>query len=340
MDGITGYLSGTDKPLKNAVIRSAGSWNYISYSNDDGHYAIFATIFQNVPGYPDRSWGLTAINPFTMYRYTSDLMIYNSAGCTNACNVINNFNIMLGNKNTVIPDTTAPSISVDMSVVPGQAIAGMTSSPQIVAGTVPVGTDIQFTIKAVDQQMSTATLEAAYTSVDGLSKQQYAVQLSEVSHKVNSQVDTYGAPLYIWEYTYQPAFNVPIAGSLSQYFKPDKPGTYTFTIYATDAAGNKSNKTISVSAVAAGAMPGSYDGPPTVTQIIPMNNAVGVMVSAPVKAYFSEPVKVETLKDNFYLQDTNGTYLLILKSQMLLNKNNIHRLEPALSPSRSHHAGH
>jgi len=312
LDGSEGYLPGdgtcssngtcSDRPVSNAIVRAATTWNYVSYSNEDGHYSILAPVVNgDAVLLGDTSWStkLTAINPLTMYRVSFPIWFAAGSAWTN-------FNLKLGDKNTVIPDHVAPSISMNMSVVPGQTIPGLKTPPQFVAGTIPVGTNIKFDIRVVDQGMGTANLETIYTSVDGKTTQSYYSQLPlSRSDKPNSTVDVYGQSLYIWEYTAQPAFSFPIAGSPANYFRPDKPGTYMFTIYATDAANpaNKSSKTIAVTAVDAGSLPDSIDGPPTVTQIIPMNDARNQPVSTPVTAYFSEPVKVETLKNNFYLKD-------------------------------------
>jgi hypothetical protein len=75
---------------------------------------------------------------------------------------------------TAVSDKVAPSISMNMSVVPGQIIPGLTTAPQFVAGTIPVGTEIELAIKIIDRAMGQpTTLNVQYTSVDGLTTPVY-----------------------------------------------------------------------------------------------------------------------------------------------------------------------
>lgn len=303
MNGTSGYQPGADLPVKRAVIRTPGAWNHVSYSDENGHFAAFAEVMANVPGYPGRKWGLTAINPLTMARVESNVMIWDWPA-----NLISNFNIQLADQDTMPLDKAAPEIGMNMTVVPGQVIPGLNTPPQFVAGTIPAGTDIDVPISIVDREMGSATLTISYTSPDGLSNQTYSAQLSQTSSAVQSFV-TADNPVAINRYTYQASFPETIAGSQAKYFKPGSPGTYTFTVEARDAAGNKSSRSLEVRAIPPGEMPSGINGAPRVDEILPRDQYANIMVSTTISITFSEPVDTATLTaDSFKLIDlTTGS---------------------------------
>jgi hypothetical protein len=114
MDGNPGYLPDTDQPVKGAVIRAAGAENFIFYSGVGGHYACYGFTAADVC----RTFATTAIHPQTMNRVTTSITMYDVPY------IVNNFNFKLADKDTQMPDTTKPSISMNLQVVPGQVIPG------------------------------------------------------------------------------------------------------------------------------------------------------------------------------------------------------------------------
>ncbi len=288
MDGAGGYLPGTDLPVKGAVIRSAAAYNFISYSGEDGHYAAYGFSAADVC----RSFATTAIHPQTMNKVTANIT---------TCDVpyiVNNFNFKLADKNTQIPDKTSPSISMNLQVALGQG-----PDAKFVAGTVPVNTEIETPISIIDQEMGTASLIVSYKTPDMNANLNYSVTLVQSGSTIHTYISPEN-PVAIYKYTYAPGFGFPIAGSQASTFKPGNPGTYTFTLEATDAAGNKSSRTMSVRAVQPGTQPDGIDGPPQVDEIIPADGAKEIMVTMPVMATFNEPVKIETVNSStFKLMD-------------------------------------
>ncbi len=287
MDGIGGYMPGpgenNDKPIKGAVIRSAAANNFISYSKDDGHYAAYGFSTKDVC----RSFATTAINPQTMYKHTANIT---------TCDVpyyVNNFNFRLADKDTQIPDTTAPVITMNMQVAPGQG-----PDARFVAGTVPINTEIQVPITILDQAMETATLTVSYKTPDMNAGQNHSVTLVQAGSTIHTYI-TAENPAPVYKYTYTPGFNFPIAGSSAGTFKPQNAGSYTFNLEATDAAGNKSSRTMTVRAIQPGISPDGVDGPPQVDELVPADGAKEIMVTMPVMVTFNEPVQnvtTETLK--------------------------------------------
>ncbi|HLA26316.1 MAG TPA: Ig-like domain-containing protein, partial [Syntrophales bacterium] len=183
---------------------------------------------------------------------------------------------------------TPPEISINLKVVPGQD-----NSPQFVAGTIPVGTDIEVPIEIIDQEMGAAILTVTYNA------SVYAVQLSQTGYSIYQPV-TADNPAAMGKNIYQPSFSAPIAGSQTRYFRPGMPGTYTFILSATDAAGNSERQSVTVRAVSSGEIPGPIDGQPVVDKILPEDKAADIMVSMPIVVAFSEPINGATLNANSF----------------------------------------
>ena len=234
-----------------------------------------------------------------MYHQESNVQI-----CDWPNNIVTKFNIKLGDQNSIPKDTAAPEISMNLTVVPGQTIPGLNTPPQFVGGTIPVGTDMEVPISIVDREMGTAMLTVEYKSNDGLMQTSYNVQLSQTGAEVRTPISA-DNPVAISKYDHQPVFSGPIRGSTSQYFRPDQTGTYTFTLEAKDAAGNRNTRSLSLRAIVPGAMPGPQDGPPTVDDLFPADQSAGIAVSGDVRVTFSEPIDGTTLiSDSFKLIDT------------------------------------
>lgn len=294
MNGTAGYQPDADLPVKRAVIRTPGAWNHVSYSNENGGYAAFAEVASNVPGYPCRGWGLTAINPLTLYRVNSNVQI-----CDWPNNLVKNFNIRLADKDTMPPDRAAPEISLNLTVVPGQVIPGLGTAPQFVAGAIPAGTDLDVPITIVDRDMASATLSIKFTSLDGLSNQSHEAQLNQAVSEIQNYVSA-DVPVAIYRYAYLPGFPEAIAGSQAKYFRPGAPGTYTLTLEARDSAGNKNSQSLEVRVILPGEAPSGINGAPRVDEILPRDRSTNVMVSATISVTFSEPVDTATLTANSF----------------------------------------
>ncbi|MBI5485500.1 MAG: Ig-like domain-containing protein, partial [Deltaproteobacteria bacterium] len=280
-----------DRPVQGAVIRTPASWNYVSFSKFNGSYAGFTTLFANV-GARSLEYKIAAIHPQTMRRV--DNIGYLSADGTLSYNIVD-LNFKLAEKNTIIPDKTAPIITIDMQVAPGQA-----PDTRIIAGTVPVGTEIKVPIFILDQQMGNATLTVTFT--DLTSSEPNSVVLSQSGMPTLFTPQT-GAKPAIWRYNYATAFQAPIAATNPANFRPNRIGLYNFVVEATDNAGNIARQSMQLRVVGADTSLGeSRDGPPTIDSITPSDKAKDVMVSMPITAVFSEPVTNVT-SDTFKLID-------------------------------------
>ena len=198
--------------------------------------------------------------------------------------IVNNFNFKLADKDTQVPDTVAPVISVGLQVVPGQ-----TGDPRLIAGTVPVGAELSVLISIIDQQVSSATLSVEFKTPDMSTAQTTPVDLNAGDSELHTPMQ--GETPALYSYAFTPVFSGTMAGSDFEDFRPDRPGTYTFVVEAKDAAGNRATRRIQVRAVDQGETPGSLDGAPQVDSILPADGAVDVMVTTNVVAWFSEPVR-------------------------------------------------
>src|SRR6266568_6288055 len=285
MDGLPGYDPVTDKPVAGAVIRSPQSANFVSYSKADGHYATFGFAANGAC----RNFPITAIHPMTMFKSTANITTCDTPY------FVNNLNFKLADKDTVLPDNTAPVISLGAQVAPGQA-----SDARIIAGTVQAGTEISIPVSILDQQMGSATMTVTFT--DPTSNETNSVLLSQ-SGLPTLFTPVTGAKPAIWRYSFVTTFQSPIAASNPINFRPGRVGLYSFVVEATDNAGNKSRQSLQLRVVSADTSLGeSKDGPPTVDSLTPSNGAKDVMVSIPITAVFSEPVTNVT-SDTFKLID-------------------------------------
>jgi hypothetical protein len=284
MDG-DGTFSSMDLPVKSAIIRAPGSWNYVSYSNSSGFYATFTDVLGGL-GDSCKPYSVTAIHPQTMYRRT-----INSSVCEPPYNV-KRLNFKLADKDSTIPDKTPPLININLQVAPGQP-----AEARFTVGTVPVGTDIQVPLTVIDQEMGAVTLTV---QAPGAAFPQ-SVQVNQEGYGVHT-ILTADKPA-IFRYIYAPGFSDPIKGSTAAYFRPGQPGVYTLVVEAKDIAGNKSRVSKQIRAVEPGSTPGGIDGAPTVDTATPADGARDVMVTTPVTVYFSEPVDNVT-ETTFTLIDT------------------------------------
>ncbi|HEY6871276.1 MAG TPA: Ig-like domain-containing protein [Geobacteraceae bacterium] len=271
MDGDGTYSPG-DLPIKNAVIRAPGAWNYVSYANSSGFYATFSSIMVNI-GMACQKYSVTAINPQTMYRKTIDTVL-----CEPPYN-IKRLNFKLADKDSVFPDKTAPVVSFNLQVASGQP-----PEAKFTAGTVPVGTDIEMPLSVIDQSMGTVTLTVQAPGAEA----PQPVQVNQDGYSIHSVLSA-DQPA-IFRYSYSLVLSAPVVGSMPGYFRPALPGVYTFVVEAKDAAGNITRVQKQIRAVDPGSTPGGIDGPPTVDKMSPATGAQEVPVNAAVVVYFSEPV--------------------------------------------------
>ena len=265
-----------DQPISGAVIRSPGGYNFIAYSDQSGHYAAFG--FSVVDAC--RPFTVTAIHPQTMFRNTANLI---------TCEVphyVNNLNFKLADKGTTIPDSTAPVVSLGLKVVAGQ-------SGTIVAGTVPIGTELEVPISVIDQDLSAAYLTVTFQTPEMPTAQEWPMGLDQSARTFSSPMQDEKPALF--RYDYQPRFSAPVSGSTPLRFQPKTPGTYKIVVEAEDAAGLRTTRTVQVRAVNQGEQPASLDGPPQIDDILPANGAKEIMVTTPVIVTFSEPLDPTTV---------------------------------------------
>ena len=150
-DPATGnLLPDSDRPIKGAIIRSFGGFQYIVYSNDKGHYATFGLTDWEMTG-ECRTLKMTAINPMTTFRQNIDVALCNTGLAVN-------INFRLGEASTEIPDTTAPTIEMNLQVAPNAEQDADHQDMRFTAGTIPTGTKIKVPVSVIDQQMANATL--------------------------------------------------------------------------------------------------------------------------------------------------------------------------------------
>ncbi len=289
MDGFGGYNpvidanglydQSHDLPVKGAVVRCPGALHFIAYSGQDGHYATYGFTAQDVC----RHFDLTAIHPQTMFRNTASITT------CDAPYIVNNFNFRLADADTDIPDTKAPSVTVNLQVASVQDADHQDA--RFVAGTIPVGTNLVVPVSIIDQDVNIVTLTVSYKTPDMPSAQNNSVQLTQSGATIHTPVSA-DNPTAIMQFTYAPQFSAPIAGSQSGFFMPNAPGTYVLTVEARDSANNESRRSIQVRAVDADEAPAdSVDGPPVVDEMVPAHNSQEIMVTMPVMITFNEPVQ-------------------------------------------------
>lgn len=266
-----------DRPVPRAVIRTPASWNYVSYANAHGFYAGFTTLFANV-GSTDVEYKLTATHPLTMRRET--VTGYLSAEGMLSRN-IENINFKLADKDTILPDKTPPVISFSVEVASG-------STGRMTAGTIAAGTMLDVPVEVIDQGMGSTTLSVTFEPPNSTSKQYYTYTLAQNGKPApSSTLELTKTPVYSYKYTPQFA-----SAPLPNHFETALPGIYTFLVEATDAAGNKSSKSVRIRALDQGADLGtSIDGPPTVDYLLPAADAKDVPIATNIIATFSEPVE-------------------------------------------------
>ena len=322
-DGVAGYsphydpatgnlLPDSDRPIKGAIIRSFGGFQYIVYSNDKGHYATFGLTDWEMTG-DCRTLKMTAINPMTMFRQNIDVALCNKDWPK--------INFRLGEASTEIPDTTAPSITLNVQVVPGQVIEGTSTPPQFVAGTIPTNTDLSLVLESSDQQIASTSLTVSYKTPDAAAQECYV----PLSQGAPVQTGTYqtdptdpNTVKQIFKTAYVPNFGslsggtcafTTMAGSAAAYFKPTNPGTYTLKVTAIDTAGHESTKSLTMRAVLGGSQLEGIDGKPTVDEIVPSDGAKNVMVTMPVTVTFSEPINTDSANGKITLSAAGATVL-------------------------------
>jgi len=272
MDGLPGYTPGVDKPIQGAVIRSPQSANFVSYSKADGRYATFGFAANG----SCRNFPITAVHPQTMFKSTANITT------CDAPYFVKNLNFKLADKDTVLPDKTAPIIDLNMAVASGQV-----GNPRFVSGTINTGTEMTLPLTITDQLMGSASLTIGFTAQGMNSAVRIPVTLMASGQ---SLVSTNAGMLT--RYTYTPDFPSDIAGSSSFRFKPMQEGRYDFTVEATDESKNKSSRSISIRAIPQGSSLGSgKEGAPAIDSTVPSDKSVDVMVTSPVMVWFSEPVE-------------------------------------------------
>lgn len=279
-----------DRPIQGAVIRSPDAWNYVSYTNSKGFYGTFASMAVLPAGFagPDancKRYRITAVNPQTMFKGNFD-----GYACAPPYNV-RDVNFKLADKDTIPPDRTAPAISMSLSPISGS----------IVAGTTTVGTKLKLPVSIIDQAMKSATLTVNYSELgSGTGNSTSFVLKPPVTPVLHAFIKAEQANVFRYDYTAQ--FNPDAA---LNYYTPELPGYYTFTVEAHDAATpeNVSIRTLQLHVVASGASLGTpVDGPPRVDAIFPENDSKDIMVTTQIVATFNEPV--QNVEGNFKLIDT------------------------------------
>lgn len=263
-----------DQPINGAVIRSPGGYNFIAYSDRSGHYAAFG--FSVVDAC--RPFTVTAINPQTMFRNTANLIT------CEAPHFVNHLNFKLADKETTVPDKIPPVIDLGLQVVAGQI-----DDPRLIAGTVPVGTNLSVPIGIVDQDVSFATLVIEFKTPDMPTAQIVPMALNSGGRQLHTPMQ--GETPALFRYTYIPQFSGTFAGATPETFRPDRPGTYTLVVEVTDGAGNRASRRVQVRAVDQGEQAASIDGAPQVDSILPADGSREIMVTTPVIVTFSEPVE-------------------------------------------------
>lgn len=265
-----------DRPVRGAVIRSAQSWNYVSYSRNNGFYSAFTHYYNNIGTDGCRDYQIVAIHPLTMQR-----VAINGSACAPPYN-IEKLNFKLADKGTIPPDRSAPLIDMRLQVVPGQPDAN-----RIVAGTTISGTKLKLPLSIIDQAMGTATLTVQYKEPGGTPApdDHYAVDIPTgefYSFQKEEQAQLYKYDGIV-KFNPDPTLN---------YFTVNAPGYYTFILEAWDAAKNKNSRTLELHVIQAGASLGTpLPGPPHVDAISPDDNSKDIMVTTQIVATFSEPVQ-------------------------------------------------
>lgn len=286
-DGLSGYSPGEgefiDQPVRSAMVRNG---SMLAFSNAAGKYAMLDYHVSDncLYGSP-----MTAMHPLT-----GKVVQVNGLYKCSEPYIISDFNIKLADKDEKFPDNRQPTVSLDLKIVTGQ------EDRSFAAGTIQLDTNMELKISVVDEEISSVSLKVERKTADMASADTYTANLSQTG----TPVDVPPAPgeeSRAKKYTYRTFFAEAITGSQPYYFNPKLIGTYTFTVTATDAAGNESVRTLRVRAVEAGEIPGSVPGPPRVDEIIPNNDATGIMVTMPMTVTFSE--NVENINaDNLYLE--------------------------------------
>ncbi|MDH3999436.1 MAG: Ig-like domain-containing protein, partial [Desulfuromonadales bacterium] len=273
MDGVSGYNpAGDDLPVKGAVIRCPDANNFISYSDDNGHYATYGFTAQDVC----RNFAITGIHPQTMFRHTANITT------CDAPYYVNNLDFKLADADTELPDDSAPVIDINLKVAPGQDVV-------FVAGTVELGTDIEAPISIIDQDMDTAFLQVEFKTPDMLAPDSYSITLNDNGSEIHTPISE-DNPRALMRQHYLPQFDTPIVGASAELFRANAVGTYSFKVEALDSSGNRSVRQLQLRVVDAGEQLESIDGAPQVDEILPGEGAQEIMVTTPVMVTFSEPV--------------------------------------------------
>jgi hypothetical protein len=223
MDGNPGYLAGVDRPIEGAVIRSPGAWNFIAYSNSQGHYAAYGFTAAGVC----RNFAVTAIHPLTMFRHTANITT------CDAPYIVHNLNFKLADAATEVPDITAPEILLSLKVASGQGA-------QIIAGTVPVGTLLEVPISVIDALISTVKLSVKFKTPLMTTAQHSTMALSRIGYEIFRPEEGEQKPVF--RYEYQPTFTDEFAGDPDTTLLLGSAGTYILEVEATDNAGNQQKK--------------------------------------------------------------------------------------------------
>lgn len=275
MNGDSSYLLGTDRPIEGAVIRSPGAYNFIAYSDSQGHYASYGFTVNGVC----RNFNVMAIHPLTMFR--NDV---NITTCDQPY-IVNRLNFKLADEDTMVPDDTSPVVELGLKVVPGQ------DASRLIAGTIPLGAELELTVAAIDSDIQSMALEVLFQAPDMPSAAPVspAPTLNVSRRELYSAQQGESAPLFRTRYV--PQFSGTIAGTTETRFLPDAIGTYTLTVTAEDSSGNRAKRSVSVRTLNRDEQGMSIDGRPRVDAMLPDDGSVDVMVTSKVVAWFSEPVE-------------------------------------------------
>jgi hypothetical protein len=278
MNDLPGYQEGVDRPISGAIVRCPAADNHIAYTNDAGHYASYGFT----DGGACRNFYVIGIHPQTL------LTVYERTSACSAPYLIKNLDLKLAGRDTLIPDTIAPAISLNLQVAPGQA-----AGARIIAGTVPLGTELTVPVSVVDQALEGTSLTVEFKTPDMPEAVTLPAQLTPLT--TPTQPELYRAlrneaEPALWRTSYEATFAATEAGATPALFRPAVSGSYTFTVEATDEAGNQTTRSVQVRAVNSGEQGTGIDGPPLVDEILPGHGAREIMVTTPVIVTFSEPV--------------------------------------------------
>ncbi|MDH3976772.1 MAG: Ig-like domain-containing protein, partial [Deltaproteobacteria bacterium] len=295
-DGISGYQAGgEDIPVRGAIIRLGGT---VAISNKDGKYAAVDFMMSETCRY--------ARNMTVYHRFGPPLDFSGIYSCQPPY-LVDDFNIRVADVDTKLPDTEAPSITMNLAVATEQDADHQNEA--FIAGTIAIGTNLEMPVSIVDENLQSVSLSVGFKSQD-TSINPIKQGLIETGTATEKSVSG-DPPKSLTKHFYDLFFTAEFAGSSARYFKPQSAGTYTFTVIADDQSGQSTSRQLSLKAVEKGATPERKPGPPQIVNTTPIDKATDFMITMPVTVTFDEGIKEETIDGtNLYLFDKSGNALV------------------------------